>query len=232
MNEYSFIKFGISDDSCELQLPVATIGNFSFFVDDDTFTNVALLTNESVYVRDISYTKSGNWVNLNAEDISDQICFRIGLLYESIYFTSNLLRYLEEKGENTRIKYLCYEPQFGFDYSISGSYNQLMLPIIIKNPQFPQDDKVYIDGNGVRRLISSKIDKEFDLETEYMPEEWHEKLVVALGHDEIYFDGVRLQKSAPYEIDYEEYDELPCGTRLYKASAKMTKNTTIRNNNC
>ena len=92
--------------------------------------------------------------------------------------------------------------------------------------------KVYIDGNGVRRLISSKIDKEYELETEYMPQDWHEKLIIALSHDEVYFDTVRLQKSAAYEINYEEEDELPCGITLNKASAKMTKNTTIRNNNC
>jgi hypothetical protein len=106
------------------------------------------------------------------------------------------------------------------------------LPIKIKSPQFPQEDKVYVDGNGVRRLLSSKIDKEYELETEYIPEDWHEKMIVALSHDEVYFDTVRLQKSAAYEINYEEEDELPCGITLNKASAKMTKNTTIRNNNC
>jgi len=230
--EYSFIQFGVADDGCELQLPLTSIGNFSFYVDDDSLTGVAILTKEGAYVRSLTYTKSGNWINLTASDISDLTCFRFGLLYGVVYSASNLFRYIAHIGDTTLVKYLCSEPQFGFDYSISGSYNQLRLPIIIKQPQFPQEDKVYIDGNGVSRLISSKIDKEYILETEYMPEEWHEKLTIALSHYEVYFDGVRLQKSAAYEIDYEEEDKLQCGTILNKASAKMKKNTTIRNNNC
>lgn len=229
--EYSFIQFGVADDGCELQLPINAASDLKFFVDNDALTNVALLTKESVFVRNITYTKTDNWITITAGTINDQACFRIGLLYGASYTASNLFRYVAT-AETTLVKYLCYELQFGFDYTVTNSYNQVRLPILIKNPQFPQDDVVYTDGNGVSRLISSKIDKEYILETEYMPEDWHEKLVVALAHDEVWFDGVRLQKSAEYEINYDEYDELPCGTRLYKASAKMKKNTTIRNNNC
>lgn len=232
MNEFSFIKFGVADDGCELQLPINSAGDLKFFVDNDTLTNVALLTSAGVFVRNLSYTKSTNWITITGGTIYDQTCFRLGLLYGSTYTASNLFRYVSDTTETTLVKYLCYEPQFGFDYDISNSYNQIRLPIIIKKPQFPQEDKVYIDGNGVRRLISSKIDKEYELETEYIPEDWHERLIIALSHDEVYFDGFRLQKSAAYEIDYEEEDKLPCGTILNKASAKMTKNTTIRNNNC
>ena len=78
----------------------------------------------------------------------------------------------------------------------------------------------------------SKIDKEYTLETEYISDAWHENTVVMLGHDEVYYDWVKLQKTGAYEINYDEYDELSCGTRLYKAQAKLTKNTTIKNTNC
>ena len=232
MNEFSFIKFGVADDGCNLQLPINAATDLKFFVDDDEFSNVALLTSAGVFIRNITYLYSNGWITITGGTINDQTCFRIGLLYGSTYTSSNLFRYVADISETTLVKYLCYEPQFGFAYDISNSYNQVRLPILIKHPQFPQEDKVYIDGNGVRRLISSKIDKEYELETEYIQQDWHEKLIIALSHDEVYFDGVRLQKSAAYEIDYEEEDKLPCGTILNKASAKMTKNTTIRNNNC
>lgn len=230
--EYSFIQFGVVDDGCELQLPINAISELRFFVDDPTFTNIAIFTKEGVFIRNVTYTQSGVYVALTAVQIDDLTCFRIGLLYSGVYLHSNLFRYISDTTESTALKYVCNEFQFNFDYSISGSSNRVRLPIIIKHPQFPQDDIVYTDANGVSRLISSKIDKEYTLETEYMPEDWHEKLVIALAHDEVYFDNVRLQKSAEYEINYDEYDELPCGTRLYKASAKIKKNTTIRNNNC
>lgn len=231
MNEFSFIKFGVTDAGCNLQLPLNAATDLKFFVDDDSLTNVAIMTNEGDFVRNATYTKSTNFISITAGQIDDLTCLRIGLLYGATYTLSNLFRCVPV-AETTLVKYLCYEPQFGFEYSIEDSYNQIRLPILAKTPQFPQEDKIYVDGNGVRRLLSSKIDKEYVLETEYIPEEWHEKIVVALSHDEVYFDSVRLQKSAAYEIDYEEYDELQCGTRLYKASAKMTKNTTIRNTNC
>lgn len=237
MNEFSFIKFGVADDGCELQLPINAVSDLRFFipetVDTDALIGIDIVDIENILIRACEYDFTDGWCMLKNTSISDLTCFKFNFKYagqDVIY--SNLFRYVADTTETTLVKYLCYEPQFGFDYDISNSYNQIRLPIIIKKPQFPQEDKVYIDGNGVRRLISSKIDKEYELETEYIPEDWHEKLIIALSHDEVYFDGVRLQKSAAYEIDYEEEDKLPCGTILNKASAKMTKNTTIRNNNC
>lgn len=234
MNEFSFIGFNVAADSCGLQLPVNTVSDLRFFIPAEIVEplgNISIISIDNIFIRFCEYDFDNGFVSLKNTSISDLTCFYFSFEYASEY-RSNIFRYVSDITETTLIKYLCYEPQFGFAYNISNSYNQVRLPILIKNPQFPQEDKVYIDGNGVRRLISSKIDKEYELETEYIPQDWHEKLIIALSHDEVYFDGVRLQKSAAYEIDYEEEDKLPCGTILNKASAKMTKNTTIRNNNC
>jgi hypothetical protein len=240
MNEYSFIGFDVAADSCGLQLPVNEVSDLRFFIPEtvsgETFSSIDIVDTDNEIIRACVYDFADGFISLKTTSISDLTCFKLAFNYSggmsfSVYYSA-LFRYVSDITETTLVKYLCYEPQFGFAYNISNSYNQVRLPILIKNPQFPQEDKVYIDGNGVRRLISSKIDKEYELETEYIPQDWHEKLIIALSHDEVYFDTVRLQKSSPYEIDYEEEDKLSCGTILNKASAKMTKNTTIRNNNC
>lgn len=237
MNEFSFIGFNVVDDGCDLQLPIHTVSDLRFFIpetqDGNNLASISLWDYEGAYIRDCEYDFDSGFVSLKNTSISDLTCFRIGFNYEgSTYYMSNLFRYVSDTSETVLVKYLCSEAQFGFDYTIDNSYNQVRLPILARLPQFPQEDKVYIDGNGVRRLLYSKVDKEYNLETEYIPEDWHEKLIIALSHDEVYFDGERLQKSAAYEINYDEFDELPCGTRLYKASAKLSKNVTQRNNNC
>lgn len=240
MNEYSFIGFNVTDTSCNLQLPINSVTDLRFFVPTSylglNFTSIDIVDLANNVIRACAYDNTTGWIRLKTTSIADLTCFKFAFNYQSglsfgIYY-SNIFRYIANVSETTLVKYLCYEQQFGFAYNISNSYNQVRLPIKIKSPQFPQEDKVYVDGNGVRRLLSSKIDKEYELETEYIPEDWHEKMIVALSHDEVYFDTIRLQKSAAYEINYEEEDELPCGVTLNKASAKMTKNTTIRNNNC
>ena len=231
MNEFSFIGFDVTDDGCNLQLPINAVSDLRFFV-NDLLTGINIVDLDGATIRACSYDFDSGFVKLKTTSISDLTCFRFSFVYAGGSYLSNLFRYVSDITETALVKYLCYEAQFGFDYTITNSYNQVRLPILAKNPNYPQEDKVYVDANGSRRLLFSKVDKEYDLETEYITEDWHEKLVIAIGHDEVYFDGVRLQKSAPYEINYDEFDELPCGTRLYKASAKLSKNVTQRNNNC
>jgi hypothetical protein len=238
MNEFSFIKFTdtIPSNDCDLALPIRFSSDLAFFADPlkdgDPLITIDIVSKEGVFIKLLSNTIDSGFVKIGDTTISDLNCFRLRAVYDGADSTySNLLRY-DATSATVLLKYLCYEPQFGFDYSIDNSYNQVRLPIRLFAPQFPQDDKIYVDGNGVRRLLVSKIDKEFELETEYMPENWHEKTVVMLAHDRVGLNDIQLQKSAPYEIDYENEDVLSCGITLNKASAKLSKNTTIRNNNC
>lgn len=130
------------------------------------------------------------------------------------------------------IKYRCNEPVFGFDYGKRNEFNAIRLPIHLHRPQFPQSDKIYQKSNGERKVLFSKVDKEYELETDYMPVEWHEKLIVALSHDEIWINEERLTKTGEYTIDYENEEFTDCGISLVKGSCKMSTNITLRNSNC
>lgn len=244
--KYSFYQFSPTvptDGDCVFKLP--NVGGFidmQFYADFQqsvstvtidvvvvggaTFANIPkTLTTYSTNVRHVRV--------FHALTLPEKKCFYLKLTYNGNVRYSNLF-YQDSTATVLKAFYWCFEPQFEFPYDLTKAYfgQVVTLPMRLHAPQFPQDDNVYIDGNGVRHLLSSKIDKEFELETEYMPEDWHEKTVVMLAHDWVALNDTRLQKSAPYEIDYEEEDKLPCGITLNKASAKLTKNTTIRNSNC
>lgn len=109
---------------------------------------------------------------------------------------------------------------------------RLSLPIRISKPQYKQTDKIYENRNGEQIVLYATINKEYEGETDYIPEEWHEKIVTALSCDEVYINGERVTKSDSYEIDQDNYTYSDCGIRLTRATFKVKTNVTQRNSNC
>lgn len=155
---------------------------------------------------------------------------------EQILAYSNLLRYVSnEDGYLSGLSYYCNEEQFGFPFTKqkqTKSYMRLSLPIRISKPQYKQADKIYENRNGEQIVLYATINKEYEGETDYIPEEWHEKIVTALSCDEVYINGERVTKSDSYEIDQDNYTYSDCGIRLTRATFKVKTNVTQRNSNC
>lgn len=143
---------------------------------------------------------------------------------------SNLLCRVEENAEMSTMKYLCYESALGFPF-LSGDYLSQVLPIIISAPQFKQEDKIYTKRNGEQVVLFANITKEYEGETDYIPMEWHEKILMALSCDEVYINGKRMTKSNNYEIDHDNCTYTDCGIKLMRATFKVTTNITQRNSN-
>jgi len=167
------------------------------------------------------------------EKIAKNQCFRIKIVdKEQIYFT-NIFYFIScETDETIQLKYWCNENAFDFiAYSDEVRKGVVVrLPIILKNLQFPQSETIYKKLSGDRVVLSSTIDEERELETEYMSESWHRKIVVALAHDFTLFDGSRKIKSDKYTIKEPYYDD-DCDERLRKAECKVQLNMTLRNAN-
>ena len=155
---------------------------------------------------------------------------------------SNLLQRHELLGEYSVVKYLCNEDAFGIPFSrrveeYDGSqasflsYLQCILPINIHSPQFKQEDKIYTKLNGEQVVLYATISREYEGETDYIPEEWHKKIIAALSCDKVYINGERVTKSGSYDIDWEKCDTAYDGTKLVKATFKVTANVTQRNSN-
>lgn len=130
----------------------------------------------------------------------------------------------------SNVTYKCNHEAFGFPFSENTGI-RIMLPILLKNPQYKQEDKVYTKRNGEQVVLFANITKEYEGETDYIPMEWHEKILMALSCDEVYINGERVTKSNTYEIDHDNYTYSDCGIKLMRATFKMTTNVTQRNSN-
>ena len=140
------------------------------------------------------------------------------------------------------IRYRCNEDTFGFPFRLSvekkygaqdsyKSYIQASIPIILNKPQFKQEDKVYTKRNGEQVVLSSSITKEYEGHTDYLPLDWHTKILIALSCDEVYINGERVTKTGTYDIDHDKTTYTDCGTKLLRATFKVTTNVTQRNSN-
>lgn len=179
-------------------------------------------------------------------------CFRLKLLTgysdngEHVWERSeysNILRYVNnEDGYLSKLWYFCNEPQFGIPFfakeiSVGNRKiytkfgEEVSLPIRLSKPQFKQTDKIYEKLNGEQVVLYATINKEYEGETDYIPEDWHEKIVTALSCDEVYINNERVTKSDSYEIDQDNYTYSDCGQRLVRATFKVKTNITQRNSN-
>lgn len=167
-------------------------------------------------------------------------CFRFMLKNDGVPIAySNLLRRFDDRDNYLSVlSYRCKEPQFGFPFGGATDGNRWVptniivpLPIRLSKPQFKQTDKIYEKLNGEQVVLYATINKEYEGETDYIPEEWHEKIVTALSCDEVYINNERVTKSDSYEIDQDNYTYSDCGQRLVRATFKVKTNVTQRNSN-
>jgi hypothetical protein len=112
-------------------------------------------------------------------------CFTYVLLLpdDSVMGYTNIFRRVNESDYTSLVTYSCNESAFDFIYD--DSPNIVRLPIYLKNPQFPKKREVYRKSNGVQKVLSSLVEKEYEIETEQMPEVFHEAVAIMLGHDDV-----------------------------------------------
>lgn len=164
--------------------------------------------------------------------------------YDEIYYISdeteqitysNILRRVIGNDYST-IQYSCSEDAFGYPFShklesgTTPAINQT-LPLLLTSPQYKQEDKIYTKRNGENVVLFANIAREYDGHTEYIPIDWHEKILMALSSDKVYINGERVTKSGNYEIDHDNCTYTDCGIKLMRATFKMTTNVTQRNSN-
>jgi hypothetical protein len=144
---------------------------------------------------------------------------------------SNLLRrYENPKGELALLSYTCDTETFDLPFTSSRPIRQ-WLPIWLNKPAFNQKDEIYEKLSGERVVLFATINKELQAQTDYIPEWWHERIVLALSCDKVFVNGTRLTKSDNYDIDWDNHTEADCGVWLAKAKWKMVANVTSRNAN-
>ena len=155
------------------------------------------------------------------------------------YYSNLLRRYENTDGEFALLSYACDSETFGLPFIMRyGSFNQSglsairqWLPIWLNKPDFTQKDEIYEKLSGERVVLYATINKELQAQSDYIPEWWHERIVMALSCDVVKVNGVRLTKSDNYKIDWDNHTEADCGVWLARATWKMVANVTSRNSN-
>lgn len=98
--------------------------------------------------------------------------------------------------------------------------NRIRLPFYVTRPQFPTESNTFRLANGARKTLSSTIRKVFEGETDNLPRELHERLVIALKHDDVniegkyYLGGVSLE--GDYDIDWNKFLDFPLAKATFK----------------
>lgn len=98
--------------------------------------------------------------------------------------------------------------------------NRIRLPFYVTRPQFPTESNSFRLANGTRKTLSSVIRKVFEGETENLPREIHERLIIALKHDDVtiegkyYLGGVSIE--GDYEIDWNKFLDYPLAKAGFK----------------
>lgn len=80
--------------------------------------------------------------------------------------------------------------------------NRIRLPFKITRPQFPEERNVFTKADGTRETLSVVVSKTYEGETDWIPERWHERLVIALAHDNVSIEGEKYFGQVSKEGDY------------------------------
>lgn len=98
--------------------------------------------------------------------------------------------------------------------------NKIRLPFYITRPQFPTERNVFRRADGSTKVTFAIVRKVFEGETDNLPKEIHERLIIALSHDDVtiegryYLGGVELDSD--YDIDWNKFLDFPLAKAGFK----------------
>ncbi|MDF2381326.1 hypothetical protein JMG10_07610 [Nostoc ellipsosporum NOK] len=177
------------------------------------------------------------------EDLVDcDQCFRLQVMGtftfdsepEQVQCNSNVFRRICNSCYTSVIEYFNEESYADFHYcNVSNAINRARLHVYLSRPKTIEDKAVYRKSNGAIRQTRSLLTKEYQAQTEHYTEAVHDKIAVALAHDEVkitsetYTGGI--SKSGEYEIAWDGEIEICTAPGAFKALATPYA---IRNDSC
>lgn len=195
-------------------------------------TKLSPAQNVKLFGQDGEYTDT--WAT---EHLSIHTAFRFKYSYTisgvpKDMYSNVMMIAANSRGELKHLRYKCNEPMGGFPFN-GSTYASAYVPIQLRFPNWQQDEEVYTKLNGEKVVLASTKTKEYEAATDYIPEEWHDKILTALMCDEVYLDGERFHKSEKYNVNWEEsiIQTKRKNERLARAEFKMIACTLTRNTN-
>lgn len=238
--KYSFVQFNAAEpDACcnginSVCLPVVFSTDLNFQLSSDTAPgnlqvvrlNGELVSSNSGFVSEGNNVYS--WKSpIDLTGLACDECFqlKIGTLLSNCFikrcddcFTS-ILEYVND------------EDYAGFAYCNIDFSNRVRLPFYLSKPKMAEDRGVYRKSNGLIKLTKSLLTKEYQVQTDFMTEQMHDSLCVALAHDSVNvysssYSG-SVSKSSEYNLPWD--DDMCIAQADFKVAVTPFA---IRNNNC
>ncbi len=229
--KFCFIQFNAERSSCDVPVPVKAMSDLKFYIDGINQLNIDIVNIGGDMVREFvhSFNYFSTGLDLSAI-LAPEDCFRLKLTNKDTneVFYSNTLVYLPDC-DYPLISYRCDKSKFGFHYS-GTQVNSVRIPCILFKPAYEENKTSYTDSNGKDRILFTDVRKKYTFQTDYLPEEWHDKIKVALSHDLLFIDGVEYVERGTYKILEESYN-LGCEDG-YMGETEVAVNFVERNTNC
>lgn len=229
--------------------PYAGIINQSFILAE----YVTQLEDDSEFAGD-NYLWNFNIHMLNSIGLAEGQCFRMcvwDIQYDldvasppdfisgDCLGTTNCFSVVSDICYTTKLVYGCDENAFGFYTDGTNPFvMSIRLPMWLFHPRYPSEEKGYQLSSGQFVKLAERIDKTWELETDYMPEQYHERLRIALGCDNIEVSNenaqltdVAIYRKDEYSIEWsDEVKNFP----FAKATTTVFKQLLTRstNSNC
>lgn len=144
-------------------------------------------------------------------------------------------KYSVDKCFTSRITYGNNEDAFGFFYPSNLTYNAIRLPMYATSPAFDIEQQTYVRSNGERTKVFARLAKKYKFVTDFLPEEIHQKLVVALNHDTVLIaTSTNYQLECTFENEYnQDFPSIMQGMNVWPADFQVYETPFNEiNNNC
>lgn len=187
----------------------------------------------------VEYFWNRGYVEAPDVDVTED-CFRYTLSKEDDVDdvplgSSNQFNKLLDDCYSSLLTYSCNENSFEFIYA-GGQVNRVRLPFYLSRPTHPTKREVYIKSNGLHKTLSAFVEKEYNLQTDWMIELFHECMAIALAHDTITLYNTNTREKSLAVLASDNYTpEWNTDFELAKAPAKgklKVSSFGLTNSNC
>jgi len=182
----------------------------------------------------LAFATSNN--TITEGEFSDEFSDEFLIDVDTIDYTSAIISNCFKRHYNdcflTVLEYYNDEDYADFNYCNAVNFvNRVRLPFHLDKPKYIEDKVVYRKSNGQIKQTKSLLTKEYQFFTEHMSELFHDKMAIALAHDNISVIGVRysggISKNGEYTPEWT--DNICVAPVEIKVLATPFA---LRNNNC
>jgi len=99
-------------------------------------------------------------------------------------------------------------------------YNKVRLPFYLHRPQYSVQEEIYTKSNGIRHVAKSIISEEWEGVVDWVNQDTHKKLNIALRHDVVYLQNLNynfyFRLTGGYDIEWATVPKVKIGNAKFK----------------